>query len=173
MSEQNRDEWALPTGNDTQHLPAKAEMSSLTAQHTPVMTFDHEGRTHRIPIAIWLVSEELIVATSPKQMIYSIHHPDKISVIIPLIDENVDLGFQVMKGYYEEIGRKDFVTTPETAGVAVERAFGIGDAYAIGVMITIGENLKRDSSEATRMASEAIMNEVDRQRQQRQPARVR
>lgn len=162
-------EWDIP--NDT-GPEQKTETKTFQANTTPTMTFVHEGEEHLLPISLWVISEEYMVSTQPKVLIRSLAKPDRLTVIIPVLNDMIPLTERVMARYFKDLEQTAFVTDPPKAANAIERVYDIGDAFALGIVITVGDKLKEDCRELAHMAADHLMNHIHSERQSRLPVPV-
>ena len=166
----NNEEWAIPTDGAT--LPATGSFIR-TADTTPTVRFDHDGAQHRLPIVIWAISTDQLTVDRVQGVIRSICHPDKLSVIVPMLDEMIPLGQRIMESYVRDIQDNDYITNPEHAGRTIDRVYGIGDAEYLPVAIAVGVNLMKNQRELAEAASDQIMTTIFRESHARGSAGMR
>ena len=149
----NRDEWSIPQLGET--VPA--------TDNTPKVEFHHEGRQHQLPIVLWAISTDQLYSHQMAELIRSICHPDKLSIIVPMLDKKIPLGQRVMESYVQEIQDTNYITNPDHAGRTIERAYEIGGAHFLPVMIAVGDNLTEQHRDLAQAASDQIMTTIFRE----------
>ena len=171
----NNEEWAIPqVGETTPDIIPATGCFTRTADTTPKVEFDHDGSRHQLPIVLWAVSTDQLISDRRADLIRSICHPDKLSVIVPMLDEMIPLGQQVMESYVQDIQDSDYITNPDHAGRTIDRVYGIGDAQELlPVLIAVGDNLMQQHHDLAQAASDQIMSAVFREIQSRGSAGMR
>ena len=167
MNPQHQDEWAIPQD------PAAAPAVEIAARRSPkvtLMAFHHQEETHYLEISLWAVSHDVILKNHPQTLVESLTQPKKITVLIPMLEETVGLGMTILNQFYEDTERHEFITTPEKIAQVVDRIYGIGDFFEIGVMAAIGKDLKENCREPAQAACERILDLLNQERIARLPA---
>ena len=144
----------------------EARRFEQAVQDRPVLVFQYGESEKRLPINVVAVTNDVYQAHSKEQISGAVSRPDQLTVIMPVLEEQVDIIHHVLARYRAECRTNGLCTTVEKVGRAIDQALNLGDAVG-ELYIHIGTEMEMEDQAAGMTAALELLKAYKREHEAR------